>query len=550
MPDFRDGDQTLEAARRSEAEDITEILSNRYNLHYINLTSYPIDPEALRLVKEEEARATRIVPFKKEGKVVSIAFDKATNPNIDTIVQELSMEGLSVEKYLVSQYSIEKALTRYADLSNTTQSTQGSFSVSEGKLAEELSQIGSLSELIKKVEDLARLDKARKATSLLELLFAGSIALGASDIHLEPGEEAVRIRMRLTGMLTDITRIDIPTYNLLVSRIKILGGLKLNVRTRPQDGRFSIQMGSNEVEIRASVIPGAFGESVVMRILDPQKGRVSIENLGIPENLLSRIEKEIKKPNGMLLTTGPTGSGKTTALYAFLQKIYTPDIKIITIEDPVEYKLPGIVQTQVEADKYTFASGLRSTLRQDPDVIMVGEIRDAEVAETAIRASLTGHFVLSTLHTNSAAGTFPRLVNLGVDPKSFGSAINVAMGQRLIRTLDPEKTKEVPLEGEDLAYVEKVLGELPESIEKPEIPAVQKVPATEIPAEAYNDRIGIYEAIFMDDELAAFLKDNPSESEIKQQAIRQGSITMEQDGVLKALQGLTTIAEVRRVVGE
>lgn len=550
MPDFSDGDKTLEAARRSEAEDIAEILSNRYNLNYVNLTSYPIDPEALRLMEEQEARATRIIPFKKDGKLVSLAFDKATNSNIDTVVQELSQDGYSVEKYLVSPYSIEKALTRYADLSTTTRSEQGSFNISEGKLSEDLSQLTSTSELIKKVESLATLDKARKATRLLELLFAGGISLSASDIHLEPGEDVTRIRMRITGVLTDITRIDTPTYNLLVSRIKILASMKLNVRTRPQDGRFTIQLGQNEVEIRASAIPGAFGESIVMRILDPQKGRVSIQDLGIPENLISRIEKEIKKPNGMLLTTGPTGSGKTTALYAFLQKIYTPDIKIITIEDPVEYKLPGIVQTQVEAEKYTFASGLRSVLRQDPDVIMVGEIRDAEVAETAIRASLTGHFVLSTLHTNSAAGTFPRLVNLGVDPKSFGSAINVAMGQRLVRVLDKEKAKEIPLEGEDLEYVTTVIESLPESIEKPEIPKTHLVPGTENPADSFNDRIGVYEAIFMDDELAAFLKDNPSESEIKQEAHRQGSITMEQDGVLKALAGITTLDEVRRVVGE
>lgn len=549
MPEFFDGDKTLELTRRNEAEDITEILANRYNLNYINLNSYSINPKALQLLKEEEARATRVIPFQKEGKVVSIAFDKATNQNVATIAEELSGKGFSIEKYLVSPYSIEKALTRYADLDSTTKSTPGSFNISEEHLAEELTQLTSVEAIVKKVESLSSLDKARRATRLLEILFAGGIGVNASDIHLEPGEEVARVRMRVTGMLADISRIDLPAYNLLLSRIKILASMKLNVHTRAQDGRFSIQVGDLDVEVRASAIPGAFGESVVLRLLNPEKGRVGIDSLGIPETLLARIEKEIKKPNGMLLTTGPTGSGKTTALYAFLQKIYTPDIKIITIEDPVEYKLPGIVQTQVDGDKYTFAGGLRSSLRQDPDVIMVGEIRDAEVAETAMRASLTGHFVLSTLHTNSAAGTFPRLANLGVDSRSFGSAINVAMGQRLIRVLDPTKTKEVPLEGEERAFVEAQLASLPEGFAKPEIPAVQKVPATEIPGDAFKSRTGIYEAIFMDDQLAEFLKGGPSESEIQKEVVRQGTLTMAQDGVLKALSGITTVAEVQRVVG-
>jgi len=550
MPEFFDGDKTLEATRRNEAEDISEILANRYNIGYINLNTFPINPEALRLSTEEDARATRIIPFQKEGKIVSIAFDKATNHHIDVLAQELSQKGFSVEKFLVSSYSIEKALTRYADLDAVSTSTPGSFAISEERLAEELSQLTSVADITKKVESLVSMDKARRATRLLEILFAGGASVGISDIHLEPGEEAARIRFRVTGMLKDVSRIDLPTYSLLLSRIKLLGAMKLNVHTRPQDGRFSIKVGESDVEVRASSIPGAFGESIVLRLLNSEQGRISIESLGIPENILTRIEKEIRKPNGMLLTTGPTGSGKTTALYAFLQKIYSPDIKIITIEDPVEYKLPGIVQTQVDGEKYTFAGGLRSSLRQDPDIIMVGEIRDSEVAETAVRASLTGHFVLSTLHTNSAAGTFPRLANLGVDPKSFGSAINVAMGQRLVRVLDPTKTKDSELAGEELAFVEKHLATLPETIEKPAIPAMVKVPATEIPGDAFTSRVGIYEAIFMDDQLADFLKGSPSENEIKKEVYRQGTLTMAQDGVLKALSGITTIKEVMRVVGE
>lgn len=550
MPDFSNTDKALQNARRNEAEDVAEILANRYNIGYVNLTTYPINPEALRLLSEDEARVARVVPFQKEGNIVSVAFDRPTNQAVDTIAQELSSAGYSIEKYLVSEFSINAALTFYADLSSATRTTQGSFDISEKRLAEELQHLSTVADVVKKVESLQGMSKGGRVTRLLEVLFAGGTALNASDIHIEPGEEAVRIRMRVVGTLTDISRIDIPAYNLLLSRIKILAGMKLNVHTRPQDGRFSLQIGDADVEVRASAIPGAFGESVVLRLLNAQKGRVGVDSLGLTPLLKERILKEVRRPNGMLITTGPTGSGKTTALYAFLQHIYSPEIKIITIEDPVEYKIPGIVQTQVEGDKYTFASGLRSVLRQDPDVILVGEIRDQEVAQTAMRASLTGHFVLSTLHTNSAAGTFPRLVNLGVDPKTFGSAINVAMGQRLVRVLNKQHAKEVPLEGEDRAYVETVLSTLPEGIEKPEIPATHLVPDTEVGADAFNNRVGVYEAIFMDDELAKFLKQNPTEGEIQAEVKRQGIPTMAQDGVLKALQGITTISEVRRVVGE
>ncbi len=245
------------------------------------------------------------------------------------------------------------------------------------------------------------------------------------------------MRFRLDGQLTDVFSLDEHAYHLFNSRIKVLSGLKLNVTNRAQDGRFSVQMNNKEIEIRVSMIPGNYGESVVMRLLDPASIEHTLDSMGMHPKLLARLREEIKRPNGMLLTTGPTGSGKTTTLYAFLQEIYSPEIKIITIEDPIEYHLTGIVQTQTNDKDYTFALGLRSILRQDPDVIMVGEIRDGDVAETAVQAALTGHFVFSTLHTNNAAGTFPRLADMGIDPKTFPSAVTVAMAQRLVRTLDP-----------------------------------------------------------------------------------------------------------------
>ena len=357
----------------------------------------------------------------------------------------------------------------------------------------------------------------------------------------------MRLRYRLDGVLTDVLSFDIETYGFLLSRIKLLSGLKLNIHNAAQDGRFSVSIEESDTEIRTSVLPGAYGESMVMRILDPSSIAVPLEELGIPENLQKILEHEISKPNGMILITGPTGSGKTTTLYAFLRKIHNPEVKIITIENPIEYHLPGIVQTQTEGEKYTFASGLRSALRQDPDVIMVGEIRDKEVASTAVNAALTGHLVFSTLHTNNAAGTFPRLIDLDINPKIIGSAINIAMAQRLVRKLKDDYKKEVTLEGKDKETIDRILNSIHD---KSLIPKNTSTifEATEDTPSAYRGRIGLFEAILVDEEIEKLVTENPSEREITRAAKKQGILTMAQDGVIKALQGVTSLSELRRVI--
>ncbi|OGG92692.1 hypothetical protein A2609_00520 [Candidatus Kaiserbacteria bacterium RIFOXYD1_FULL_47_14] len=388
-----------------------------------------------------------------------------------------------------------------------------------------------------------------RVSHIFEIILAGAFALRSSDIHFEPEEEKTRMRLRIDGILVDTYFFDPATYHQINSRIKLLSGVKLNIANRAQDGRFSVSSNGGEVEMRVSFIPGNYGESIVMRVLNPEATMVSYKELGIHPKLLARLETEIRRPNGMLLTTGPTGSGKTTTLYSFLREIHTPEIKIITIEDPVEYHLDGIVQTQVEGTKYTFAEGLKSIVRQDPDIIMVGEIRDSETAEIAIQAALTGHFVFSTLHTNNAAGTFPRLADLGADTKSFGSAVTVSMAQRLLRKLDPDKKKERPLTDAEKAMIAKVFEPLsdksliPEKIETIFDPA----PANEEET-GYRGRIGLFEAIFMDNELANFLRDNPPENDIAKLTAKQGYLTMAQDGILKALSGVTSLAEVADTV--
>jgi type II secretory ATPase GspE/PulE/Tfp pilus assembly ATPase PilB-like protein len=387
---------------------------------------------------------------------------------------------------------------------------------------------------------------------MLEATLAGALSLGASDIHIEPQEKTIRLRYRLDGVLHDILDFDAQTFSLILSRIKLLSGLKLNVKAAGQDGRFSVKLGEDDIEIRTSVLPGAYSESIVLRILNPKSIAVPLESLGIRPKLLDLLIRQINKPNGMILTTGPTGSGKTTTLYAFLRKVHTPEIKIITIEDPIEYHLPGIVQTQTNPEKgYTFAEGLRSALRQDPDIIMVGEIRDEETAEIAVNSALTGHLVFSTLHTNTAAGTFPRLIDLKINPKVMSSAINVAMAQRLLRRLCPDCKREKLLDGKDKSFVEKVVTSIPTEASE-QIPNQTKVwtavGCDKCNMTGYRGRIGVYEAIVVDDAVSKTVTENPSEREIKQAALPQHILDMRQDGVLKALEGITSLDELGRVV--
>jgi type II secretory ATPase GspE/PulE/Tfp pilus assembly ATPase PilB-like protein len=367
---------------------------------------------------------------------------------------------------------------------------------------------------------------------------------------MEPQEKEVRLRYRLDGVLTDIIDFDHETYRLLSSRVKLISGLKLNITSEAQDGRFSIKVDDESIEIRTSVLPGPYGEAIVLRVLNPKTLGVPLEALGIEPRLMEIIQKEISKPNGMILTTGPTGSGKTTTLYAFLSKIYDPQIKVITIEDPIEYHLKGIVQTQVDRKNYTFASGLRSALRQDPDVIMVGEIRDAEVAETAINASLTGHLVFSTLHTNDAAGTFPRLIDLKVNPKVISSALTLALAQRLVRKLCEQCRKEITLGEKDQKIVESVLASIQDKSQVPENHTRVYAPGGcgACNGTGYKGRIGIFEGIRVDKKIEDVVEKNPSEREIWAAAAGQGILTMQQDGVVKVLRGVTSFEELGRVI--
>lgn len=546
----KDNKEKLNEMREREAEDLSQILAQKYKLPYLDLSRVTIDLDALKIIPEETAIAAKIAVFQKVGKKIQVAAQSPNPEPTKLALKELEQKGYQPTVYMVSETSLKRAWKRYAEVPDFVEISKGIIEISSEKLEDLLKQSKTIDDL-KNIFSTAVLSKKdRRISEVLEIVLAGAISSNASDAHIEPQEKQVKLRFRLDGVLHDIFFFENKIYNLLLSRIKLVSGLKLNIRDRAQDGRFSIHLKDSEIEVRVSVIPGNYGESIVLRILNPKTISVAFEDLGIEKRLLEIISKELKKPNGMILTTGPTGSGKTTTLYAFLKKIYTTEIKIITLEDPIEYHLTGIIQTQVEEEKdYTFSNGLRSVLRQDPDVIMVGEIRDLDTAKIAINAALTGHMVLSTLHTNNAAGTIPRLIDLGVNPNIIAPAVNIAIAQRLVRKLcDKCKQKREPKK-EELEIVEKIIKTLPQNYDTPaELAFWEAKGCDSCNNMGYRGRIGIFEAILVDENIEKLILKKPGETEILKAAESQNILDMKQDGVLKAIKGITTIEELQRVV--
>jgi type II secretory ATPase GspE/PulE/Tfp pilus assembly ATPase PilB-like protein len=551
MVDFDEdkANKRIEDLHKKEEEDLAQMLSEKYGVEYLDLSRISIETDALRLIPEPDARAAKIAIFDAVGRKLKVAVLSPENDATKVALEDLGRRNYQTTLYMVSKNSLERAWARYREISFASETKAGVLDISSEEIEGFVSKVRSLADVQKLIEDVLSQNKSYRISRILEIVIAGALSMKASDVHVEPEEKYTRLRYRLDGVLTDIVHFDQETFQLLLSRIKLLSRLKLNLKNAAQDGRFSIKIAEEEIEIRTSLLPGAYSESVVLRILNPDAIAVSMEDLGIPENLFKILEREIKRPDGMILNTGPTGSGKTTTLYAFLKKVQTPEIKIITIEDPIEYHLEGITQSQVDHKEYTFASGLRSALRQDPDVIMVGEIRDEETAETAINSALTGHLVLSTLHTNSAAGTFPRLIDLGINPKVINSAINVAIAQRLLRKVCsacvvqetiPEKTKEA---------IKKELANAPNKPDNLQFEVMPKaVGCDKCSGLGYKGRIGIFEAILKSDELNKVIDSDPSETAIAKVAEIQGIMTMRQDGLVKVLSGTTTLEELSRVI--
>lgn len=547
-----------QSLREKEEEELVQTLAaTKYNIPYIDLSKVMVENEALSVVPESISRSLGFAPFALKGKELSLGVQSPQRSEVVAYLENLKTKGFILDLYMVSTKSLAKVWDRYIEISQAERVRAGSLDIEDANLKSKIEIINTLQDIEVEIQKTTTEKSTHRITKILEVVFAGAIALGVSDIHIEPEDGVTKIRFRLDGVLHTVVDIDNQTNTLINSRIKLLSGMKLS-KGRAQDGRFSIFLDGVEISMRVSVMPGAYGEGIVMRILNPKATQVELEDLGIEEKLFKIVNREIQKPNGMILITGPTGSGKTTTLYSFLRRIKSTENKVITIEDPIEYHLEGITQTQTNTEReYSFAAGLRAALRHDPDVMMVGEIRDGETATIAVESSLTGHLVFSTLHTNNASGVIPRLIDLGVNPKILSSALSMAIGQRLIRKLCQKCKQERPVTEEEQEIIHTVLKNAQDAgkdiraygvdIEKPL--TLYTAPGCEVcNGIGYKGRIGIFEAVLADEKIQALMANYPSETEIRALAKTQGILDMKEDGIVKALKGVTSLEEVKHVV--
>jgi type II secretory ATPase GspE/PulE/Tfp pilus assembly ATPase PilB-like protein len=547
--------QDLQAELEKKLADIdvkeqsrqAEALAEKLGLPYTELTGLPIDADALRALPEDVSRASGVALVQAKGASgVAVALDP-TQANAAKTLDGLRERYPELKVVIVSPDTMKVVWDRYATITTTATFETGTVTVNDAAIAK-------AQEGITNIEDLKDRIGGATITELLETLIAGALTTHASDIHLEAQTERVRLRYRLDGLLHDVTAIEPEQYRRVLNRVKVLAKIKLNITKTPQDGRFTIQQPGTDVEVRVSTLPSEYGESLVMRLLDPRTIQANITDLGMRPDILERVRSLLHQPQGTLLTTGPTGSGKTTTLYAFLNELNSPDTKIITVEDPIEYHIEGVNQSQVNPDKgYTFASGLRSIVRQDPDVILIGEIRDLETAGIALEAALTGHLVLSTIHANDAAGAVPRLIDLGAKSESVAAALSLAMAQRLLRRLCPDCRTKATLPTDELERVRVAMKPLQERFKIPKIDASLAIYAAagceKCSGTGYRGRVGVFEVFAVGRDMEKLILANAPVSDIRDQAIKEGMVTLLQDGYLKLIEGMTSLDEIRRVLG-
>lgn len=534
--------------KRRDLELETLSRARSLGVGYLSLQGVSVDPDVLQQISEHEAATKKVicfyyVPYQE----MRLGSPTPTAPGVIEVKERLAeRHHTPVKIYLISNDSFEEGLMQYKRLPHIRPVIQ-----KVDITAEDLDKFSD----IKGLSDLPDLIKQTNASELITVIIAAAVKLNTSDIHIESEEHSVELRYRIDGILQDAASLEKELYRTISSRIKLLSKLKINVNNRPQDGHFVIAMPEGKIDVRVSTLPTNYGESIVMRVLRSDITRLKIKDLGLSEYNFSILNKEIRKSNGMLVVTGPTGSGKTTSLYAILGELNNKEVKILTIEDPIEYELAGINQSQVNPEvNYTFAAGLRSLVRQDPDIILVGEMRDDETVEIAINAALTGHMVLSTIHTNDAAGAIPRFLSLGAKPYLLAPALNTVIAQRLVRLLCPECKQPAKLDSETEERVSKLIATMPEGAKK-DIPSEHKFfkpqgcPACH--GLGFKGRTGIFEIFTITPELEdVILKGEMSSVLIRQLLEKQGMLTMGQDGMFKALAGETSVAEVFRVIQE
>lgn len=508
-------------------ETIGKLVSEHYEVPFANITKINIPEEVLAIIPEKMARLYRIIPFEKKGQKLKLAME---NPeDFEALEFAKRHTGLEVEVYYASKEDLNKALGQYK------KSIRADF---EKIISENIKKVGPGAD-----EDLAKAAEKVPIVKTLDTILSYAIAEKASDVHIETQEEEVVVRFRIDGVLRDIIKFPRGIEAALVARIKILSNLKIDEHRIPQDGRHKFLQDDEVVSLRISIIPGFYGENVVMRLLQETNRPMSLEELGLSGHNLEIVRSNITKPHGMILVTGPTGSGKTTTLYSVLNILNTIEVKICTIEDPIEYGIGRVTQIQVNPKTgLEFATGLRSLLRHDPDIIMVGEIRDQETAEIAIHSALTGHLVLSTLHTNTAAGAIPRFLDMGVEDFLLASTVNAVVAQRLVRKICNSCITKYTPEAGILKKLSKDLG-----VDLSNQKFYKGQGCTQCNNKGYQGRIGIYEVLEGSDKIRVLISEKATSDEIQKQAVSEGMITMLQDGLDKVSSGLTTIEEVIRV---
>ena len=539
----------LQRMRGQSEEEQAAQLAAEYDLAYVDLNIFPVGADDMRAISEEDSRQFNVTVFQKTGKEIRIGMIDPTNAESLAYIEKLKNEnGWIFHLYVISRSSLEKIWKRYSEIPLLENLEAMQISLSGEDLEKFEKDFGDMLDLKNRIREIP-------TTQIISIIMAGAVKMKASDVHFEPQEEDVRMRFRIDGVLQDIAKFPSDTYKFILSRLKMMGKMKINIRDIAQDGHFSVEMENGKINVRTNIIPGNHGESVVMRLLSQADIMLSVEDLGLKGLAYERVQKEISKPHGMILTTGPTGSGKTTTLYALVNKLNTAGVKIITIEDPIEYEVKNVSQTQVAKDRnYTFAEGLRAVVRQDPDVILVGEIRDDETADISVNAALTGHLVLSTLHTNNAPASIPRFIELGIKPNLIAPSVNCFIAQRLVRKLCHYCKEEYVPARETSSSIKKILSiispkaklEVPKEIEK----LYRPVGCDKCHGLGFKGRIGIFEVLTISENIEKLILEMGGERELTQTALEDGMITMAQDGILKAIEGLTSMEEVWRATGQ
>ncbi len=538
------GESPLTSINRDFEERAAQERAQQMGMNYIDIEKIHINPDHLKVLDAAEARKGFVIPFFKVGKKIRLALVHPTSPEVLDIIKKLKADGYAINVNLASQVGMENALNAYDNQQIIAPITTENI-IEESAIESYQKEIESLSALHDKIQNVT-------SEEALNFINVGAIKTGASDIHYQPEEKRVVVRFRIDGVLQQVLELDMNTYGYLSNQLKYKSGMRLNVTNVPQDGRYFFKINQRKIDVRVSSIPTEYGESFVCRLLDSAKKSLHFEEMGFEERNLKILNDSLGIPNGMILVTGPTGSGKTTTLYSLLDKFNSPENKIITLEDPIEYHLPNITQSQINEKRgYTFGAGLRAILRQDPDIVMIGEIRDLETAETAAQASLTGHIMLSTLHTNSAVETVPRLLNIGLKPFMIAPALNRVIAQRLVRKVCSFCVEQKPVTEAErkvlevaIAEIIKVSPELKVAIPAtlPHAPGCDKCSNT-----GYLGQTCIAEMFINDDELKELILAEASASELFKHVRAKGMLTMNEDGILKVLRGITTIQEVERV---